>query len=78
MGVIPADVVPAPSSAAYAPNQAPFEPIYSKDITCRIPIDLGGEPRILRGERPDRRETAEVVAEKLVDLLFDRNCVYSV
>ncbi len=46
MGVIPADVVPAPSSAAYAPNQAPYEPIYSKDITCRISIDLGGEARI--------------------------------
>jgi hypothetical protein len=46
IGVIPADGVPAPSSAAYAPNQAPYEPIYSKDITCRISIDLGGEARL--------------------------------
>lgn len=45
-GVVPADNVPSASSAAYGANQAPFDPIYSKDITCHVAIDLGGESRM--------------------------------
>jgi hypothetical protein len=45
-GVIPANSVPPVNSASYAPNQAPFDPIYSKNITCRVAINLGGEDRV--------------------------------
>jgi hypothetical protein len=45
-GVVPADNVPAASAAAYGSNQGPFDPIYSKDITCHIAIKLGDESRV--------------------------------
>ena len=45
-GVVPANNVPSASSSAYGANQAPFDPIYSKDITCHVAIDLGGESRM--------------------------------
>ena len=53
-GVIPTDNVPPTQSASYASNQAPFDPIYSKDITCHISINLGGEDRYQRGENSYR------------------------
>ncbi len=58
-GIVPASNVPSSSSAAYAPNQAPFEPMYSKNFTCRIAIYLGGEARVyvvnvVVGEKPQQ------------------------
>ena len=44
--VVPADNVPSASATAYSANQAPFDPIRSKDITCHVSIKLGDELRV--------------------------------
>ena len=44
--VAPADNVPSASATSYSANQAPFEPIRSKDITCHVSVKLGEESRV--------------------------------
>jgi hypothetical protein len=45
-GLIPADSVPSAAAAMQA--QSEIDPIYSKNITCGISVDLGGETRFYK------------------------------
>ena len=45
-GLIPADNVPSAAAAMEAQSQ--IDPIYSKNITCGISVDLGGETRFYK------------------------------